>query len=275
MAQVAVRYTASGADGKKRRLCSHNLVFFALSPAAACLPRDIAPEEQMVVFCELNDNKIRAQTKKRLIVRRVVTEHLLREYRGAMVLYREVPDNEGYFAEGEYEKILTDNYHDDGTESTIIKETKEARDRPGRVQLMDAAEAATSAGYYGSADTESPTELLCFRVTRSSELMNHRSRDYDLAAFPDLHSNGLGAVYDHKRAAHASAPEARRHLAALSNRGHAQHELWSLVNFANENKDKGQGPMTVRLDYDAKLASAAFNVTEEELNAQLQYQRQK
>mmetsp|Transcript_69599 Transcript_69599/g.157337 ORF Transcript_69599/g.157337 Transcript_69599/m.157337 type:complete len:188 (-) Transcript_69599:555-1118(-) len=187
-----------------------------------------------------------------------------------MDIYREVPDNEGYFAEGEDEKILTDNYHDDGTESTIIKETEEARDRPGRVQLMNAAEVSTSAGYYGSADTESPTELPCFRVTRSSELRNHRSREYDLAAFPDLHSNGLGTVYDHKRAVHVSAPEARRHLAALSNRGHAQHELWLLVNFDNENKDKGQGLMTVRLDYDAKLSSAAFHVTEEELNAQLQ-----
>ena len=33
--------------------------------------------------------------------------------------------------------------------------------------------------------------------------------------------------------------------------------------------------MTVRLDHDAKLSSAAFHLTEEELSAQLQYQRQK
>ena len=169
-----------------------------------------------------------------------------------MGLYREVPDNEGYFAEGEYEKILTENYHDGGAEGTTIKKTEEARDRPGRVQLMNAAEVSTPAEYYGSADTEPPTELPSDRVTRSSEFINHRSHDFDLAAFPDLHSNGLGAVYDHKRAVHVTAPEARRHLAELSNRGHVQHELWSLVNFDNENKDKGQGLVTVRLDYDAK-----------------------
>jgi len=58
----------------------------------------------MVVFCKLNDDEIRAQTKKRLLVRRVVTEHLIREFRGAMGLYGEVPDNGGYFAEGEYKK---------------------------------------------------------------------------------------------------------------------------------------------------------------------------
>ena len=63
--------------------------------------RDIAPGEYMVVFCNLNDEEIRAQKKKSPLVRRVVTEDPLREYRGAMGLYREVPDIEGYFAEGE------------------------------------------------------------------------------------------------------------------------------------------------------------------------------
>ena len=47
------------------------------------------------------------------------------------------------------------------------------------------------------------------------------------------------------------------------------------MNFVNENKDKGQGLLAVRLDYDAKLSSAAFHVTKEELCAQLQYQYQK
>ena len=47
------------------------------------------------------------------------------------------------------------------------------------------------------------------------------------------------------------------------------------MNFDKENKDKGQGLMAVWLDYDAKLASADFHMTEEELSAQLKYQRQR
>ena len=179
LAQVAVRYTASGADGNKRRVCPQNFVFLSSSPVAGFLPRDIALEEYLVVFCKLNDDEIRAHTKKLLLVQRVVTENYLREYRRAIGLYREIPDNEVYFAKGEYKKVLTDNYHDDGAESTISKETEEARGRPGRVQLMDAAEISTSAGYYCSADTESPTGLPCFRVTRSSGLMNHHCCDCD------------------------------------------------------------------------------------------------
>ena len=81
--------------------------------------------------------KKRAQTKKRLPVRRVVAVNLLRKYRRAMGLCREVPDKEGHYAEGKYKKTLTGNYHDDGTESAIIEETVEARDRPGQVKLMN------------------------------------------------------------------------------------------------------------------------------------------
>ena len=122
----------------------------------------------MAVFCKPNYGEIPTQTKKRLLARRVVTEHRIREYRGAMGLCREVPDNKGCFVEGEYEKLLTDNNHDGGMERAITKEAEEARVRPVRVQLMNAAEDSNSAGYWGSADTEPPAELPCFRVTRSS-----------------------------------------------------------------------------------------------------------
>ena len=78
----------------------------------------------MAFFCKLDDGDIKAQTKKRLFVRRVVTEHLIRESRGSMGRYLEFPDNGDYFAEGEYYKILAGNYHDDAKERADIKEQK-------------------------------------------------------------------------------------------------------------------------------------------------------
>jgi hypothetical protein len=46
--------------------------------------------------------------------------------------------------------------------------------------------------------------------------MNCRTREYELAAFPDLHSNGLGTVYDSKRIVKVGAKEGRRHLSSLA-----------------------------------------------------------
>ena len=73
--------------------------------------------------------------------------------------------------------------------------------------------------------------------------MNCRIREYELAAFPDIHSNGLGTVYDSKRIVKVGAKEGRRHLSSLALRTFAQHPIWGLVNIDKTNKEIGQGLM--------------------------------
>lgn len=102
--------------------------------------------------------------------------------------------------------------------------------------------------------------------------MPHQCRKYELLAFPHLHSNGLGNVYDDDRTVHVPAPEARRHLLGLSIRTLATDPLWLLVNFDNSNKSSAQGLLTVRLSRDQGLANAAFQVTPDELQALAQHQ---
>lgn len=104
--------------------------------------------------------------------------------------------------------------------------------------------------------------------------MNHRSRDAELAAFPDLHSNGLGNVYDDKRKVSVSPSAARQHLARLSNRMFAQHETWLMVNFDHMNKDNGQGYLSARLRRDPSLATSSYHVTEGELKELLEHQKE-
>ena len=87
----------------------------------------------------------------------------------------------------------------------LIHEAEKPADRPGHFfPRVKEIVVRTSAAFLG-ASPDAPGEGLptfrvsdipgdgppTFRVTRSSECMNHRSREYDLAAFPDLHNNGL------------------------------------------------------------------------------------
>jgi hypothetical protein len=252
----------------KRQLRSHALVFINDTPAALELPREVTPEEYMVVFAKLSDSELQVGRKKRLLVRRHVTDRLLSHYRKNLDDYREIPTNHSYFDDGQTERILHSNSSIEGPDSDVIRDTDEATNRPGRVQRLNDVEISTSAGFRTSARPEIPA----FRVNRSNNLMPHQYRKYELLAFPHLHSNGLGNVYDDDRTVHVPAPEARRHLLGLSIRTLATDPLWLLVNFDNSNKSSAQGLLTVRLSRDQGLANAAFQVTPDELQALAQHQ---
>jgi len=122
----------------------------------------------------------------------------------------------------------------------------------------------------GGGGGESPAVLV---VRRSSDCMNHRSREAELAAFPDLYSNGVGTVYDDKRKVKVSPAAGRQHLCRLSNRMFAQHKIWAMVHFDNMNKENGQGYLSARLRRDPSLATSAYHVTKEELAQLLEYQQ--
>jgi hypothetical protein len=102
--------------------------------------------------------------------------------------------------------------------------------------------------------------------------MSCRTREYELAAFPDLHSNGLGTVYDSKRVVKVGAREGRRHLSSLALRTFAQHPIWGLVNIDNTNKEIGQGLMSVSLDRDPGLSVAGCHLNQTEVQDLLRYQ---
>ena len=133
------------------------------------------------------------------------------------------------------------------------------------MQRLDQVEVRTATAFTGA---HAPT----FLVTRSSDAMGHRKKSYETAAFPSLHSNGLATVYDDNRKVGVAPAEAKRHLLSLSLRTFAQHPLWQVVHFDNEEKDRSQGLMTVRLARDSQLAESAVQVTEKKLQAHVAHQ---
>jgi hypothetical protein len=263
--QVAGQYTVNGRD--MHQLRSHSLVFFSPQPAAKSLPREITPNEYYVVFAKLSDSEVVAQKKTRLLVRRQVTDALLQVYQENIHLYKHTPKNETFFDSGQNEKSLDDLFEVEDDDSNIIRDADESTQRPGRMHRLNDVVVSTSSAY-----NVFPGNVPTFCVTRSSDLLSHRTREYALAAFPHLHSNGLGTVYDPKRKVPVGHAEGLRHLLSIGLRTFAQDPLWTLVNFDNLNKDKGQGLMTVRFDRDKSLAQAAYNVTEEQLQALMNHQ---
>jgi hypothetical protein len=253
----------------KNTLRSHALVFLSQQPAALALPREVAPEQYMVVFAKMSDNEIAIAIKKKLLVRKVVTDKLLAHYRANVDSYKDIPENTSFYSENPTERHLAANFSNDGPDSTIIRDVEDATTRPGHVQRLRVVEVSSSAAYTSAPRLD---ELSAFRVNRSSNLMKHHSREYELAAFAHLHPNGLGTVYDADRKVRVSPAEAKRHLLSLSNRAFATDPLWTLVNYDNSNKDKAQGLMSVRLNRDKGLASAGCQVSPQELQALVQHQ---
>ncbi len=233
------------------------------------VPRKIEPSEYYVVFAKLSDSEVACEEKNRLLVRRQVTGLLIPLYRAGIDTYENVPENIGYFAAGEDERVLPLSFND-GPESTLIADAEGPSQRPGQVTRM--GEVRTSSAFLGASPDTAAEGTPTFKVTRSSNCMNNKSREYELAAFPDLHSNGLGTIYDPKRVVKVGAKEGRRHLMALGIRTFAQHPLWPLVNIDNMNKEIGQGLMSVALERDPQLAVAGCQLTQIELQDLLKFQ---
>ena len=84
-AQVAVLLALNGRN--MRQIKSHALVYFNEKPAVECLPRDLGPEDYFVVFAKLTDSEVVTAKKNRLLVRRVVTDALLKIYRDNIDVY--------------------------------------------------------------------------------------------------------------------------------------------------------------------------------------------
>jgi len=263
-----MKYEVTGRN--KTSLRSHSLAFLNQQPAALALPRVVEPSEYYVIFANLNDSERACQTKSRLLIRKQVTNLLCPLYRANIDLYQKVPESD-FFTESEIEKILPNSF-DDGNESTLIQEAEVPSMRPGQVTRMQNVEVRTSAAFLGATPAGLGEGTPTFKVTRSSNCMNCRSRDYELAAFPDLHSNGLGTVYDTRRVVKVGAKEGRRHLLSLSLRTFAQHPIWTLVNIDNTNKEIGQGLMSVSLERDPNLALAGCQLSQSEVQDLLEHQ---
>ena len=121
-AQVAVRYVMKGRHGFQIR--SHSLVFRNHAVAASLLPWKPPPELYFVVFAKLSDDEIASEHKSKLLVRKIVTDKLLRHYGNNIGdLYESIPYNDSFFGEkGEEEIVLTKN-------SAIADERGGDRDR--------------------------------------------------------------------------------------------------------------------------------------------------
>ena len=270
LAQVAVKYEVCGNSRKK--LLSHSLLFKNDCPAAGKLPRTLTSLEYFVVFANLTDDEASVQRKRRLLVRREVTDEISALYRENLSMYRDIPTNHDYYPGDSSERLLEENSHDDGQDSTIITDVLESSDRVGAVQHFSDVEVVSATGFLRASQGGEGNPTV--QVTRSNEIVDHRQKSYEIAGFPDLHSNGLGTVYDDSREIHVSPPEARRHLLSIGERGFAQHPVWSFVQLDNGNKQYGQGRMTACLKRDPSLAVAGFEVTEEQLQAQARRQRE-
>ena len=246
---------------------SHSMVFLNQQAAADSLPREFTSQEYFVVFAKLNDDDLAVQKKTRLLVRKSVTDALGEYYRQNISQYRNIPENDTFFGESN-ERQLDHLCHNDGDDSTLISDAQESSVRPGHVRLLHDVGVSTSTAFFGGAP--SPT----FRVTRSSNFIHHRHPDYDTAAYPDLHSNGQGTLFDPQRLVRVSPGEGRRHLLSIALRQFAQHPIWAMVNFDNWVKDKLQGLLTVRIKRDEGLVRAAVQVTKDELGALVRHQHE-
>lgn len=90
---------------------SHSLVFANHAPAASLLPHKPTPEQYFVLFAKLSDDEIASEHKSKLLVRKLVTDKLLRRYGNNIGdLYQNIPYNHSFFGEkGEEEIVLTEN----------------------------------------------------------------------------------------------------------------------------------------------------------------------
>jgi len=190
LGQVAMLYHVVGRN--KNSLRSHALVFLSQQPAVMAVPREIEPSEYFVVFAKLSDGEVACERKNRLLVRRQVTSLLIPLYRAGIDTYENVPENNDYFAAGATDRMLPLSFND-GLESTLIADAEVPSQRPGQVTRL--GEVRTSSAFLGASPDAAAEGTPTFKVTRSSNCMNNRSREYELAAFPDLHSNGLGTIY--------------------------------------------------------------------------------
>ena len=132
------------------------------------------------------------------------------------------------FPEGSDERLNGDLSHNDGKDSSVVRDVQTASQRVGHVQRLDQVEVRTATAFTGA---HAPT----FLVTRSSDAMGHRQKSYETAAFPSLHSNGLATVYDDNRKVRVAPAEAKRHLLSLSLRTFAQHPLCRSSDSTNTN----------------------------------------
>ena len=200
-AQVAVLLALNGRS--MRQIKSHALVYFNEKPAVKCLPRDLGPEDYFVVFAKLTDNEVVIAKKNRLLVRRVVTDALLKLYRDNIDTYSQVSDNNETIFGDNSEITLEESCSVENDESNIMRETDERFDRPGRDRAEHDAQVFTLSAY---------TDKRTCRINRSDAFMQHNTREYHLSAFPHLYNNGLGTVYDPLRSVHVPPNEGMRHL---------------------------------------------------------------
>ena len=200
-AQVAVLLALNGRS--MRQIKSHALVYFNEKPAVECLPRDLGPEDYFVVFAKLTDNEVVIAKKNRLLVRRVVTDALLKLYRDNIDTYSQVSDNNETIFGDNSEITLEESCSVENDESNIMRETDERFDRPGRDRAEHDAQVFTLSAY---------TDKRTCRINRSDAFMQHNTREYHLSAFPHLYNNGLGTVYDPLRSVHVPPNEGMRHL---------------------------------------------------------------
>jgi len=76
--------------------------------------------------------------------------------------YRRVPVNEDFFPEGSDERLLDDLSHNDGEDSSIVRDVQTASQRVGHVQRLDQVEVRTATAFTGA-------HAPAFLVTRSSQ----------------------------------------------------------------------------------------------------------
>ena len=197
-----------------RAKCMHSKVLKICTNVVLVLvrgsTRTLTSLEYFVVFANLTDDEATVQRKRRLLVRREVTDEISALYRENLSMYRDIPTNHDYYPGDSSERLLEENSHDDGQDSTIITDVLESSDRVGAVQHFSDVEVVSATGFLRASQGGEGNPTV--QVTRSNEIVDHRQKSYEIAGFPDLHSNGLGTVYDDSREIHVSPPEARRHI---------------------------------------------------------------
>jgi len=89
-------------------------------------------------------------------------------------MYRDIPTNDDFFSGDSSERLLGENSHDDGQDSTIITDVLESSERVGAVQHLRDVEVVTATGFLSMPQGGGSNPI--FQVTRSSDLVNHRQQ---------------------------------------------------------------------------------------------------
>ena len=82
------------------------MVFLNAQPAADSLPRELTGDEYYVVFAKMSDNEVVVGKKKRLLVRKRVTDALGGVYRSNLPQYAALSENKTFFAANDDERLL-------------------------------------------------------------------------------------------------------------------------------------------------------------------------